>query len=75
MAVPMQWAPVEHADEIEYEMPLSLNAVVSTADTVLPMVRVTRYGPTRFILPDSTASTVSMISGSDVPPCVGTQTT
>ena len=65
----MQWAPVEHADEIEYEIPWSLNAVVSTADTVLPMVRVTRYGPTCFILPRSTALTVSMISGSDVPPC------
>mmetsp|Transcript_58622 Transcript_58622/g.117744 ORF Transcript_58622/g.117744 Transcript_58622/m.117744 type:complete len:320 (-) Transcript_58622:15-974(-) len=81
--VPMQCAPVEHADEIEYDMPCSLNAVVSTADTVLPMVLVTRYGPTPFILllpfesnspplegiPASHASIASVTSSIEVPPC------
>ena len=43
MPTPMQWAPVEHADEIEYETPCSLKAVESTADTVEPIERVTRY--------------------------------
>ena len=39
---PMQCAPVEHAEEIEYETPCSLNAVESTAETVEPIERVTR---------------------------------
>jgi len=39
---PMQWAPVEHADEIEYEVPCSLKAVERTAETVEPIERVTR---------------------------------
>ena len=42
MPTPMQCAPVEHADEIEYETPCSLNAVDSTAETVEPIERVTR---------------------------------
>ena len=43
MPTPMQCAPVEHADEIEYETPCSLKAVESTAETVEPIERVTRY--------------------------------
>ena len=42
MPWPMQCAPVEHAEEIEYETPCSLNCVASTADTDEPIVRVTR---------------------------------
>ena len=33
---------VEHAEEMEYEAPWSLKAVVKTAETVEPIVRVTR---------------------------------
>ena len=42
MPTPMQWAPVEQADEMEKEGPCILKAVESTADTVEPMERVTR---------------------------------
>ena len=42
MPMPMECAPVEHADDTEYDSPCNLNAVASTADTVDPMVRVTR---------------------------------
>ena len=38
----MQWAPVEQAEEIEKEGPCNLKAEDKTADTVEPMVRVTR---------------------------------
>jgi hypothetical protein len=65
---PMQCAPVEHADEIEYETPCSLKAVESTAETDEPIARVTRYGPMRRFLPALTASTVSVMSATDVPP-------
>jgi len=61
----MQCAPVEHAEEMEYEVPWSLKAVESTAETVDPMDRVTRKGPTLFFqraAPDFTASTVSVMS-------------
>merc|ERR1719183_735512 len=65
---PMQCAPVEHADEIEYEQPLSLKAVARTADTVEPIDRVTRYGPTRRSFLAFTAWRVSSMSAPDVPP-------
>jgi len=68
MPTPMQCAPVEHADEIEYETPCSLKAVESTAETVEPIERVTRYGPIRRSFCASTASIVSMMSATDVPP-------
>lgn len=72
MPVPIQWAPVEHADEMEYDGPCVLNAVHNTAEHVDPMDRVTRNGPTLFFHrfpPSCTASTVSTISGIEVPPC------
>jgi len=67
----MQWAPVEHADEMEKLIPWTLNAVARTALTVDPMDLVTRNGPTLFfhLPPPLTASTVSTMSGMDVPPC------
>ncbi len=37
----MQWAPVEHADEMEKLIPWTLNAVTNTALTVDPMDLVT----------------------------------
>ena len=42
MPIPMLWAPVEHADDTEYDSPCNLNAVANTADTVDPIVLVTR---------------------------------
>mmetsp|Transcript_19643 Transcript_19643/g.63923 ORF Transcript_19643/g.63923 Transcript_19643/m.63923 type:complete len:258 (-) Transcript_19643:98-871(-) len=69
MPTPMQWAPVEHADEIEKDMPLSLKCVERTAETVEPMDRVTRYGPILRNLPSSTACMVSITSVREVPPC------
>ena len=42
MPMPMEWAPVEQAELTEYDSPCNLNAVANTADTVDPMVRVTR---------------------------------
>mmetsp|Transcript_22509 Transcript_22509/g.41928 ORF Transcript_22509/g.41928 Transcript_22509/m.41928 type:complete len:291 (-) Transcript_22509:264-1136(-) len=69
--VPMQCAPVEHADEMDQEGPWSLKAVARTALTVDPMDLVTRNGPTLFFHrapPPSTASTVSTMSGMLVPP-------
>ena len=41
-AAPMQWAPVEHADEMVKEGPWSLKAVERTAEVVEPIERVTR---------------------------------
>mmetsp|Transcript_10719 Transcript_10719/g.16266 ORF Transcript_10719/g.16266 Transcript_10719/m.16266 type:complete len:232 (+) Transcript_10719:786-1481(+) len=70
--VPMQWAPVLQALEIEKLGPWSLKAVLRTALTVDPIERVTRKGPTLFfqrLAPLSTAATVSEISGILVPPC------
>merc|ERR1719222_982598 len=65
IATPMQWALVEQADEIEKDGPWSLNSEESTADTVEPMVRVTRYGPTllgHLFTCDSTMETLSVTS-------------
>ena len=42
MPVPMAWAPVEQAEEMPKEAPCSLNCVESTAETLEPIVRVTR---------------------------------
>ena len=72
MATPMQCAPVEHAEEMENDGPCILKEVDSTADTVEPIERVTRYGPTLLGQRgacDLTASTVSTTSTSEVPPC------
>ena len=46
-----------------------MKAVESTADTVEPIERVTRYGPTRRSLPSLTALSVSWMSAIEVPPC------
>lgn len=72
MPVPMQWAPVLQAELMEYDGPCVLKAVARTAEQVEPMLRVTRKGPTLFFHrfpPSLTASTVSTMSGMDVPPC------
>ena len=42
IATPMQWAPVEHAEEMEKDGPCNLKLEERTAETVEPMVRVTR---------------------------------
>ena len=42
MPMPMLWAPVLQALDTEYDRPCNLNAVARTAETVEPMVRVTR---------------------------------
>mmetsp|Transcript_97784 Transcript_97784/g.237812 ORF Transcript_97784/g.237812 Transcript_97784/m.237812 type:complete len:342 (-) Transcript_97784:166-1191(-) len=71
MPMPMQWAPVEHAEEIEKDGPCSLKAEDSTAETVEPMVRVTRYGPTldgHLFACASTAPTAWVTSRMEVPP-------
>src|ERR1700759_3019113 len=47
-ALPMQCALVEQGDAMEYERPLILNQVESTAEQVDDMARGTWNGPTRF---------------------------
>src|ERR1700741_1350818 len=47
-ALPMQWALVEQAELMEYDRPLILNHVDSTAEQVDDIARGTWNGPTRF---------------------------